>query len=91
MEASAGGHLNGFTTAGPLDVSGITGEGAGDCQDFARFDADVLGESFNPWSRTWNPKSMPQCTEETFCKSHFMDNLLHGRGDAEDSSLFSQK
>lgn len=53
VEASAGSHLDGFATAGPLDVFGVTGEGTGDCQDFARLDADVFRQSLDPGSRTW--------------------------------------
>lgn len=58
VEASAGSHLNGFAAAWPLDVFGVAGEGTGDCQDFARLDADVLRQSLDPGSRTWKTQFM---------------------------------
>lgn len=53
VESAAGSHLNGSSTAGPLDVFGIAGEGACHGQDFARLDANVLWQSLNPGSRPW--------------------------------------
>lgn len=52
VEAPAGSHLNGFSAARPLNAVGVTGEGTGDCEDFAWLDADVLRQSLNPGSRT---------------------------------------
>lgn len=53
VEASASRHLDGSAAAGPLDVFGVSGESAGDSQDFARLDADVFRQSLDPGSRTW--------------------------------------
>lgn len=54
VEAPTSRHLDGSSPARPLDVLSITREGAGNCQDFAWFDADVFWQSLNPGSTTWN-------------------------------------
>ncbi len=58
VEASTSSHLDGFAAAGPFDVFGVARKGTGDCQDFARLDADVFWQSFDPWSRTWRMQYM---------------------------------
>lgn len=52
METPTGCCLNGFASARPLDVFGVSREGAGHRQDLARLDADVFWQSLNPGSRT---------------------------------------
>lgn len=52
VETSAGGHLDGLATAGPLDVFGISREGTRHCQDFAWLDADIFRQGLNSGSRT---------------------------------------
>lgn len=56
VEASAGRHLDGSAAPGPLDVFGVTGEGAGDREDFSRLNADVLRQSLDPGRRAWRPQ-----------------------------------
>lgn len=52
VETSTGSHLDGFSTAGPLDVFGVSREGTSHCQHFARLNADVFRQGLNPGSRT---------------------------------------
>lgn len=53
VETSAGGHLDGLAAAGPLDVFGVSREGARHRQDFAWLNADIFRQGLDPGSRTW--------------------------------------
>lgn len=66
VETSAGRRLDASATAGPLDVLRFSGKGAGNRQDFAWLDADVLRQSLDPGSRTWRPdQSQISSTEQS--------------------------